>query len=71
MRIFDTHNHLWEYNEKYFSWISAEMDVIKRDFSIAELHKLSTANNVHYNVLVQAIPEMWETEKLLEIANQS
>ncbi|ODN43520.1 amidohydrolase family protein [Piscirickettsia litoralis] len=71
MKIFDSHNHIWECKGEHFSWITEEMSIIKRDFSIDDLLMLSEENNVQYNLLVQAVPEVWETEKLLAVAEQN
>ncbi len=70
-KIIDTHNHLWILeNNDNFSWILDGMDRIRRDFLFKDLEKVLTDNHVTGSILVQAIPVIEESEKLLELAQK-
>ncbi|MCJ2377648.1 amidohydrolase family protein [Vibrio sp. ZSDZ34] len=71
MRIFDSHNHIWRCEGEHFAWITDDLKVIKRDFSISDLESVLADNKVEKSVLVQAVPEIWETRELLDIAEAS
>ena len=66
--IFDTHNHLWLLKGEHFSWITDEMAEIKKDFLLSDLQSVMDNNIVVGSILVQAQPDLQETEWLIEIA---
>lgn len=70
-RIIDTHNHLWEIGGSHFDWINDEMSVIRRNFYANDLLEILSSNNVGGSILVQAVPELEETEWLLDIAEEN
>ena len=71
MRIIDTHNHLWKLeNNDDFSWITVGMEKIKRDFTFSDLQKTLMVNKVQGSILVQAIAQTQESEKLLQLADR-
>lgn len=71
MKVFDSHNHIWKCEGEHFDWITEELHAIRRDFTISDLENVLEKNGVEKSVLVQAIPELWETKMLLEKADSS
>ncbi len=43
----DAHHHLWRYSAEEYPWMSERMDVLRRDFDIAELQTLANEHSVH------------------------
>lgn len=68
MRIIDTHNHLWNYSRERFSWITDELAAIRKDFFINDLLATLADNQISESILVQAVPELSETQWLLDIS---
>jgi L-fuconolactonase len=69
MRI-DAHQHFWKYNSEQYSWITDEMQVIKRDYLPTDLLPELHANGISGCVAVQALQSENETRFLLELADQ-
>ena len=67
----DAHHHLWRYNAEEYSWMSERMNVLRRDFDIAELQTLANEHSVLGTVAVQARQTLAETEWLLDTAEQT
>jgi L-fuconolactonase len=53
MKIIDSHQHFWKYNNKDFDWKTDEMSVIRRDFLPEDLYPILEENNVEGCVSVQ------------------
>lgn len=68
MRIIDTHNHLWKYSRERFSWITDELAAIRKDFFINDLLSTLAENHINESILVQAVPDLSETEWLLDVS---
>lgn len=70
-KIIDTHNHVWKLQQnENFSWISDDMDRIRRDFFLDDLQKVLVDNQVAGSILVQAIPVIEESEWLMDLADK-
>lgn len=69
MRI-DSHHHLWNYSAREYAWIDDSMQVLKRDFTPADLLRDMQATNVDHAVGVQARQSLAETRFLLEHARR-
>jgi len=67
----DAHHHLWKYEPKEYGWIDSDMQVIRRDFLPADLHKELLANGISGSVAVQARQTVEETRWLLELAGEN
>ncbi|RDA66054.1 amidohydrolase [Hafnia paralvei] len=68
MKIIDTHNHLWVCEGEHFEWITADLEAIRRDFTIEDLIDVLEGHQVEGAILVQAVPQLEESEWLLRIA---
>lgn len=66
--MIDAHHHLWRYDPVELSWMTPEMGVIQRDFTVADLDPLARAAGVVGTVAVQARRTEDETRRLLEVA---
>ena len=64
----DAHHHLWSYREPEFAWISEEMALLKRDFTMFDLRCARSAAGVDGSVVVQARQSTAETDWLLSVA---
>jgi L-fuconolactonase len=70
MRI-DSHQHFWKFNPERDTWITDDMNVLKNDFSPADLLPLLKQNAVDGCVSVQADQSLSETDFLLELADRN
>jgi len=68
IRAIDAHHHLWNYSVEEYGWISEEMQVLRRDFTPADLKERMDAAGVAGAVAVQARQTVEETERLLQQA---
>jgi L-fuconolactonase len=66
--MIDAHHHLWRYDPVELSWMTPEMGVIRRDFTVADLESLARAAGVAGTVAVQARRTEDETRRLLDAA---
>ncbi len=64
----DSHQHFWKYDPVRDSWITDDMEALKRDFMPADLANLLHENNVEGCILVQASQSYEENDFLLDIA---
>ncbi len=64
----DSHQHFWVYDEERDSWITPDMQVIRRNFLPEDLWPVLKANKVDGCVAVQASQTDSETEFLLHLA---
>jgi L-fuconolactonase len=70
MAAIDAHQHFWKYNPVRDSWITDEMDVIKKDFSPEDLLPLLKQNGFDGCIAVQADQSEEENAFLLSYADQ-
>ncbi|WP_333626980.1 amidohydrolase family protein [Sphingobacterium siyangense] len=68
MRI-DTHQHFWKFDPIRDSWITEEMQVIRRDFSPLDIQFVLERNGFGGSVAVQADQSKEETAYLVQLAN--
>ncbi|OKK19947.1 amidohydrolase [Streptomyces sp. CB02488] len=68
MRI-DAHFHLWDLDRHEHAW-TRESPVLHRSYRPADLRPALAAAGVGRAVLVQTVPEPWETPELLVLAEQ-
>jgi L-fuconolactonase len=66
--IIDSHQHFWIFDPERDSWITPEMEIIRRDFLPADLKPVLERNKVDGCVAVQADQSDSETEFLLHLA---
>jgi L-fucono-1,5-lactonase len=70
MKIIDTHQHFWKYNNEDFGWINDDMSVIKRDFLPADLYPILQKNNVEGCVAIQVNQTEEENNFFLNLADE-
>ena len=70
MRI-DAHQHFWKFNAVRDSWITDDMNVLKRDFFPADLDPVLKANAIDGCIAVQADQSRHETDFLLKLAKEN
>lgn len=68
MRI-DTHQHFWKFDPIRDSWITEEMQVIRRNFSPLDIQFVLERNGFGGSVAVQADQSKEETAYLVQLAN--
>lgn len=68
--IIDSHQHFWHYDAARDSWITEEMNVLKRDFLPADLQQEFATNGVEGCIAVQAAQSEEETLFLLDLAEK-
>lgn len=71
MQTIDAHQHFWHYNQHTHSWITDDMNVIRKDFLPSDLMPLLAENNIDGTVAVQADQSEKETEFLLSLAEEN
>ncbi|MDT3404525.1 amidohydrolase family protein [Mucilaginibacter terrae] len=64
----DAHQHFWKFDPVRDSWITEEMDVIRRDFLPQDLMHILMHNQIQGCVAVQASQSEKENQFLLELA---
>jgi L-fuconolactonase len=69
MRV-DAHQHFWKFDPVRDSWITNEMNVIRKDFLPQDLAPLLKKNKLDGCVAVQADPSDGETDFLLRLAGE-
>jgi L-fuconolactonase len=69
--IIDAHQHFWKFDPIRDSWITNDMNVIRRDFFPADLQKTFEDCNVEGSVAVQADQSEKETDFLLSLAEEN
>jgi L-fuconolactonase len=67
----DAHHHLWKFAPQEYGWIDENMQVLRRDFLPADLHKEMVAAGISGSIAVQARQTVEETRWLLELAGQN
>ena len=68
MKVIDAHQHFWNYDPAVHTWMSDQMDVIKKDFTPDLLKKELEAHDVNGCIAVQADQSEDETKFLIELA---
>lgn len=71
MHKIDAHQHFWHYTPVRDSWITDEMQVIKRDFLPADLLPQLSSNGIHGCIAVQADQSESENDFLLQLASDN
>ncbi|TRX57627.1 amidohydrolase family protein [Fulvivirga sp. M361] len=71
MKVIDAHQHFWNYDPAVHTWMSEQMDVIKKDFTPDLLKKELEAHDVNGCVAVQADQSEDETMFLIELARSN
>jgi L-fuconolactonase len=66
--VIDSHQHFWIYDEARDSWITPDMQVIRKNFLADDLRPVLKANHVDGCVAVQASQSESETDFLLQQA---
>jgi L-fuconolactonase len=69
MRVIDAHQHFWIYDPVKDSWITDEMQILKRDYMPMHLRHEMDNTNVDGTVAVQATQSEQETAFLIQLAN--
>ncbi|QNE23017.1 amidohydrolase family protein [Kribbella qitaiheensis] len=65
----DAHHHVWDLSVREQAWmVGAELDPIRRDFSVEDLAPLAAAAGVTATVVVQTVSLLEETHEFLEVA---
>ena len=67
----DAHHHLWNYRADEFPWLDESMGVLRRDFSVADLHEAMRTAQVGAAIAIQARQSIEETGWLLECADNT
>ena len=70
MRL-DSHQHFWKFDPVRDAWITADMQVIQRDFLPADLLKEINTHKIDGTIAVQADESETETRFLLEQAEEN
>lgn len=70
MRI-DSHHHFWQRDRGYYNWLTEDMGVIYRDFSPEDLRPHLKKSGIDKTVLIQAAPDMAETDYMLALAHST
>ncbi|WP_339722516.1 amidohydrolase family protein [uncultured Paraglaciecola sp.] len=70
MRI-DSHQHFWKRELGYYNWLTEDMGAIYRDFSPEDLRPQLRKSGIDKSVLIQAAPDIAETEYMLSLANNT
>jgi L-fuconolactonase len=66
----DAHHHFWKFDPIRDSWITADMQAIRRDFLPEDLKPVLAANGVDACVTVQVGQSEQETRAMLDFAEQ-
>jgi L-fucono-1,5-lactonase len=68
--VIDSHQHFWDLSAHEQPWLASDpvLAPLLRSFTLADLAPLAAAEGVTASVLVQTVPESWETPELLALA---
>ena len=67
----DAHHHLWNYRADQFPWLDESMEVLRRDFSVADLHEAMKTAHIGAAIAIQARQSIEETGWLLDCADST
>lgn len=70
MSKIDAHNHFWKFQSECDTWITAEMNVLKKDFLPEDLESLLKHNGFHGCVAVQSCQQEQENFFYLKLAEK-
>jgi len=71
MERVDSHQHFWKYDPARYSWMTEEMDLLKKDYGPKDLAVLLAQCDLHGSVAVQASQSEEENEFLLDLAESN
>ena len=71
MKRIDSHQHFWQYNPAAHTWMTAAMNVLKKDWMPTDLAPLLSQVNFDGSIAVQASQSMEETNWLLQLAAEN
>jgi len=68
--VIDSHQHFWDLSAHGQPWLASDpvLAPLLRNFTLADLAPLATAEGVTASVVVQTVEESWETPELLALA---
>jgi L-fuconolactonase len=66
----DSHQHFWSYNSNEYSWISNDMEILRKDYLPDQLETELSSIGFDGSVAVQARQSLAETQWLLNLADQ-
>ena len=69
--MLDTHFHIWDINEKYYTWLTPDLKEIYKTFFIDDYKKTIKGLGIDGAILVQAATDINESIKLLKIADEN
>ncbi|MEM6830740.1 MAG: amidohydrolase family protein [Bacteroidota bacterium] len=69
--VIDSHQHFWNYDPSKHTWMSDEMEVIKKDFTPEMLSEIFQQQEIDGCVAVQADQSEGETDFLVSLASQN
>jgi len=69
--IIDAHQHFWNYDPQKHSWIDADMEMVRKDFTPADLRNIYERNHIEGCVTVQVDQAEEETIDLIEAAKKN
>lgn len=64
----DAHMHVWTVERGWYGWLDEAPETIRRDFAIDDIWTTADAVGIEKALLVQAAPDLAESEFLLDIA---
>jgi len=67
----DAHHHLWNYRAEEFPWLDESMEVLRRDFNVADLHEAMRTAHIGAAIAIQARQSIEETSWLLDCADST
>ncbi len=72
LAIVDAHHHLWDLERRSYPFLEApEHEPIRHNFDLTDLAAAVTPHGIAQTVVVQAAPDLAETEALLDVAAAS
>ena len=69
--MLDTHFHIWDINEKYYTWLTPDLEEIYKTFFVDDYKKTIKGLGIDGAILVQAAADINESIKLLQIADEN
>jgi L-fuconolactonase len=70
MRI-DSHHHFWKRELGYYNWLTEDMGAIYRDYLPEDFRPQLQKSGIDKTILVQAAPDIAETDYMLSLANNT
>jgi L-fuconolactonase len=70
MERIDSHQHFWNYNQSLHTWMTDDMETLKRNYTATDLEPLLTQCQLQGCIAVQASQTEAENEFLLDIAEK-